>query len=174
MVTLANEYWNWSIDPKALVRFIVKYTNEDWAIPVGQRALEAIIQYLISHQHDIKVGKGDLDVTNHLIGSARFDGSHIIVNILKQELASIFDSLVFQDTTTILNQWQRDGILESESDRKTRRVEIAGQRQTTYSIRISKMYLDQFYKLRTSTMNPEDLFNDIDFDSQFGGTSDEE
>ncbi|BEI48656.1 hypothetical protein AWA2013_00620 [Lactiplantibacillus plantarum] len=163
---LANEFFGWSIVPQRLVKFIVGNTNEDWATPVGERALDVLIPYLISHQHDIKVGKGDADVTSHLIGSMRLEDGNIIINILKQELMDIFKQLGFQDTATILSQWESDGTLKSERDRKTRRVEINGKRQTTYPICISKIYLDQFYKLKTSTTDPEDLFNDINFGKQ--------
>ena len=166
---LANEFFGWSIVPQKLVEFIVENTNEDWATPVGQRALDALIPYLISHQRDIKVGKGDADVTSHLIGSMRLEGEVIVINILKQELMDAFKQLGFQDTATVLSQWQDDGTLKSEKDRKTRRVEIDGKRQTTYPIRISKAYLDQFYKLKTSMTDPEDLFNDVDFDKQSEG-----
>lgn len=163
---LANEFFGWSIAPQRLVKFIVGNMNEDWDTPVGERALDVLIPYLIGHQHDIKVGKGDADVTSHLIGSMRLEDGNIIINILKQELMDIFKQLGFQDTATILSQWEYDGTLKSERDRKTRRVEINGKRQTTYPICISKMYLDQFYKLKTSTTDPEDLFNDINFGKQ--------
>lgn len=143
-----NQSLNMQIDIDKLCEFIVENMNSDWAIPVGQRALEEVIEYVISVQTSFRLAGLPYVTTRKLLGSIRLEDNFIVVNIIRGQMLAILADLGYQDTSTIFKDWKSEGVLIADCDRKTHRVNLSGERTTVYTLHISREYLEDFVQLK--------------------------
>nr|WP_114788091.1 DUF927 domain-containing protein [Lactiplantibacillus plantarum] len=165
---LANEFFHWGLNAKDIIQFLVKNTNNSWMIPVGKRALEKVIEYLVIHQKELKLGNNNFYVPANLLGSIKLVNDNIEINVIKSQLLTILSELRFQDTSTILNEWKNNGTLCADKDRKTHRIMVAGNRMVTYKLKIGSEYLSQFYALKENSSEQGDLLADMEGKEQHG------
>ncbi|KRM97011.1 hypothetical protein FC19_GL000542 [Liquorilactobacillus aquaticus DSM 21051] len=148
---LLNKLMGTSIDLEKLHGFVVEHTDdEQLGQDVGQAALSDVVQYLIRHQRDLKSYVDDYNTPLNLIGMfirPEATDTNIRIAILKNEMTRILDDLGYEDKSTVFRLWKQRGILESEKDRKTKRVTINSQRAVTYTLKLDWEYRKEFFVL---------------------------
>ena len=103
---------------------------------IGEQALEALIEYTVSHGTRFSDGKpGQFNYTGNIIGTNKVAAGYQEITVLKGELPRILGEAGFSDVYTVLARWKDQGLLDYEKDRYTRKRMIGLSKVPVYVIK---------------------------------------
>jgi len=184
-VTLANEALELGLAEGAILDFIVEHEEVAAAKrDVGTLAYEAIKQILIQYQLNFRQGDSG-NIPQNCWGKMFQYNDYVEFAVLTHIMEAQLREQGFENMATVLNDWKRAGLLNTEGDRNTRRTRIWSkdeqqQRQENLGDKKPKKMEDTTYNLKikieelggllgrtrtvTSFQNDPEVEEMIDFD----------
>lgn len=156
---LANKCWpeEMQLNPARIIKLAIDHSEASWGSDLASRLYDGLIDHLKAHQGELLLDTRSLSTRARVIGNISmtpgnpFDGedAHMYANIFPLALKAILKDLGASSYNVAMNDFKRGHYLLSESDRKTRRTKVAGEKKTVVSIIIPKTDENDFVQRKS-------------------------
>jgi putative DNA primase/helicase len=150
--TLANEALQLGLNEEDILSFIVEHEEKAAATrDVGTLAYDEIKQVLIQNQVNFRQ-EGNYSIPLKCWGKIIYHNDYVEFAVLTHVMEQQLNERGFENMTTVLNDWKRAGLLNTEGDRNSRRTRIWSkeeqeQREQTLGKKAPKKLEDTTYNL---------------------------